>query len=116
MDDTAHVPKLADDLAAGLMDLFDNRFPRFGLRVIPDARREWCAQALLADPGGFGDDQAGARALAVIFTHDRSGNIFHRRTAAGERGHEHAVLGLDGADGDRIEQCGQDGISLKQEA
>ena len=92
------------------MHLFDHRFPRLGLRVVPDAGSEGCAQALLADTGRFGNDHARARALAIIFAHDRSGDKFHGRTTAGERGHEHTVLGLDGANGDRIEQCGQDGI------
>ena len=110
MHDPAHMPQLTDDLATGLMDLFDHRFPCFGLLVVPDAGRERSAQALLADSGGFRDYQTGAGALAVIFSHDRGGHKVDRRAAASEGGHEHAVLGFDSANGDRIEQCGQDEI------
>jgi len=102
MDDAAHVPELADDPAAGLMDLFDHRFPGLGLRIVPDTRGKRGAQSLLADPGRFRNDQAGPRALRIIFAHDRGGDMFHGRTAAGEGCHEHAVRGLDGANGDRI--------------
>ena len=110
MDDPAHMPELADDPAAGLMDLLDHRLPGLGLRVVPDAGRKRRAHALLADSGRFGNDQAGTGALGIIFAHDRRWHMLHRRAAAGEGGHEHAVRGLYGTNGDWIEQCGQDGI------
>jgi len=102
MDDAAHMPELTDDPATGLMNALDNGLPCFGLRVIPDTRRKRRAQALLADPGRFGDDQAGTGALGIIFAHDRRRDMFHGRTAAGEGSHEHAVRSLNGANGDRI--------------
>ena len=102
MNDAAHMPELADDPATGLMDLFDNGFPCFGLRIVPDTGGKGSAQALLADARRFRNDQPGTGALRIIFAHDRCRHMLHGGTAPGEGSHEDAVRGFDGANGDRI--------------
>ena len=104
VDQPAHMPDLADDLAARVVHRLHDRPPRIDLRVGPDARCERPAQALLADAGGLGEDQPGAGALGVILGHDRGRHVLAGGAAAGERGHEDPVLRLDGADADRVEQ------------
>ena len=52
---------------------------------------------------------ARARALAVIVDHQRRRHVLGGGATAGEGGHEDAVLRLDGADGNGIEQAGHAG-------
>ena len=101
----AHVPDLRDDLAARLMHRRGHRLPRLDLLVGPQARRIGPAQPFLADAGAFGDDEAGAGALAVIVDHDLGRHMAVGRAAAGQRRHEDAVGGVDVAQLDGVEKA-----------
>jgi len=80
------------------------QLPAFGLRVVPHARRGRPAQPFDADPGGFGNDQPGIAALAVIFSDHRIGDRARIGAATGQRSHQNAVLGFDRTQADRLEQ------------
>ena len=105
MDDAAHVPQLHDDQAAFLVHRLGGGLPRFGLLVAPDARRARPAQTFAADAGRFGQDHACAGTLAVIGRHQFVGHE-HRfsRAATGQRSHVDAVLGMERAHLERLEQ------------
>ena len=83
MDQPAHVPQLRDDPPAGVMHGVGDRLPALDLRVVPQAGRIRPAEPFAADPGRFGDDQPGARALRIIGRHQRVGHRFAVGTAPG---------------------------------
>ncbi len=64
--DAPHVPKLRENAPARLVRRLCHVAPAFDLRLAVEARRPDVALALLADLRRLGDDQPGARALAVI--------------------------------------------------
>ena len=105
VDDAAHVPQLHDDQAAFLVHRLGGGLPRFGLLVAPDAGRRGPAETFAADAGRLGQDHARACTLAVIGRHQFIGDK-HRlgRAPAGERGHVNAVLGMERAHMERLEQ------------
>src|SRR3546814_10069897 len=61
------MPELQEDSAAGPVHGIGDLLPAGDLFGAVDARGGLVALAFGADLGGFGDDQAGAGALAVIF-------------------------------------------------
>ena len=71
MDEPAHVPELGDDPPAGSWTASITGFQPLDLLFVPQAGRIGPAEAFAADPGRFGDDQAGAGALGVIVGHER---------------------------------------------
>ena len=93
----AHMPQLQHDLAAGGVHGVGHVAPRGHVVVGVDARREGVAAALAGDVGGLGDEQAGGGALGVVGGGQRCLHAVHARTGAGERGHDDAVLHIDGA-------------------
>ena len=104
MDDPAHVPELAEDPPARLVHRLDDRLPRLPLLLGPDAGRIGPAEALAAHSGRLGDDQAGARALAIIFGHQLGRHMLAGGPAAGQRRHDDSVGAEHGAQLDRVEE------------
>jgi hypothetical protein len=105
VDDAPHVPQLHDDQAAFLVHGLGGGLPCFGLFIAPDAGGRRPAKAFGADPGRLGQDHPRAGALAIIERHQLVGHK-HRlgRAATGERGHVDAVLGMERAHLERLEQ------------
>ncbi len=98
MHQAPHVPELGGDAAAGLVDRRRDGPPGRDLLRIPQARRIRPAQALLADAGGFGDDQAGTGPLGVILGHQRRRHVLPRGPPPGQRRHDDPVRRRDGAE------------------
>ncbi len=85
-----------------------HRAPAFDLRLGEAARRPDIALALLADLRGFGDQQAGARALAVIERRERARHGVGRHCAiARQRRHRDAVRQCDFAELERRWNSGE---------
>ena len=61
------MPKLEEDFAAGRMDGGSDFSPAFDLSRAINSRGPHIALALLRNLRGFGDDQSGGGALAIIF-------------------------------------------------
>ena len=101
MDQPAHVPQLGDDLPPAAWTALGHRLPALDLGLGPQARRIRPAEAFAADAGRFGDDQAGAGALGIIFGHDRRRHRLLGGAAAGQRRHPDAVLEAQRTDGGR---------------
>ena len=96
MADPAHMPQLDHDLAAFGVHRIGYLFPCGNLPFGVDARRFDVPFAFGADLGRFGDDDPGPGALCVVFdVHiaDFAGVVIG--AAAGQRGHNNAVRGLD---------------------
>ncbi|MNS79694.1 hypothetical protein D3C72_1133550 [compost metagenome] len=107
--DAAHVPQLHDDLAALGVHGVGHALPAFELFGAVEAGHVGVALALVADGGGFGDEQAGAGALGVVgggdVGRDRVG-----RAVARERRHHDAVGELEVAGLDGVEKGGHRGL------
>jgi hypothetical protein len=111
------VPELDDDLAAGRVHRVGDLAPAGDLRVGIEARRPQIALALPRDLRGFGDDQAGPGALAVIFHVEIVRRVGARRGAvARQRRHDDAVLQFDIAHAEGREQIGGHGACLTKTA
>ena len=91
------------DAAAGFVHGAGDQFPAFDLLGRPDAWRVGIADAHRRDAGGFGQHQAGAGALAIVFGHHGVGHAAGARAAARQRGQKDAVRQAPFADGQRIE-------------
>ena len=103
--DPAGVPQLRGDQAAGLVDGVGDLAPAGDLLGAVDAGGVHVALALGADLGALGDQQPTAGALDVVVAHQVVGHVARRRGAhPGERGHEDAVGGADGAEGQGLEE------------
>ncbi|MNP27925.1 hypothetical protein D3C76_1208590 [compost metagenome] len=86
------VPHLHGAMAAIGVDAFVDTLPGGDLLGAVDARRAGIAFGLEGNLRGFGDDQPGAGALAVVLGHQRGRYVTRLEAAqAGEGGHEHAV-------------------------
>ena len=75
MRHAADVPKLREDLAAGLMYGVGDFFPTGDVFRGVNAGRPGITLALLADLRAFADDQPGAGALGIIFSHHVGGDV-----------------------------------------
>ena len=107
--DPADVPQLGGDQAAGLVHGVGDPAPAGDLLVAVDAGGVHVALALGADLGALGDQQAGARALHVVLAHQVVGHVArHGGAHPGQRGHQDAVVGADGAEGQGLEEGGHD--------
>ena len=102
MADPAHVPQLDHDAPTFGMHRIGHFAPCGDLAFGMDAGGLEVPFALGADLGGFGDDDACARALAVILDmHVRDFASLVICTVAGQRGHHQTVVGhnLTGGEG-----------------
>jgi hypothetical protein len=99
------VPELGHDLAAGRVHGARHGLPARDLLGRVQAGHVGVALALVADGGGFGDQQAGAGALGVVGRHQRGGHGV-RRAVARERGHDDAVGELQVAGGGGVKEGG----------
>ena len=70
----AHVPELHHDFAAFVMHRFGDVLPPVELLGAIQARHIGITLGLMADGRGFGDQQAGRGALAVVLSHQRGRN------------------------------------------
>ena len=98
----AHVPELAQDAPAGIVDGLRHQFPALHLCGRPDARRVGIAHAHGRDGRGLGNDHARRRPLRVILRHHGVGDALRARALAGERSHEDAIGQVPGADADGV--------------
>ena len=87
----AHVPELQQDAAAGLVHRARHQLPAFDLLGRPDARRVRVADAHRRDAGRFGQHQAGAGALAIVFGHHGVRHAAGTGPGPRQRGQHHAV-------------------------
>ena len=105
MHQPPHMPQLAHDLPARVVDRARHLPPALDLLLAPDARRGRPAEPFARDPRRFADDEPGAGALAVIGRHhrvgDRAGLV---GPSARQRRHQDAIVRLYGAETDRIEE------------
>ena len=103
---TAHMPELQDDLAAGGMHRLGDGAPATHLFSRPNAGGVRVADTHWRDGRGFADDQPGAGALHVILSHHRVGHTAFISTAASQRGHDDAVVQFKLTDFNRVKKCG----------
>jgi hypothetical protein len=96
--------RLQKDFAAGLMHGRGDALPARHLFGRMDAGRADVTDALRADLGRLGDDQAGARALRVIGDRQWVRHVAGNRAAARHRGHDDAVGELELAEPIRRKQ------------
>ncbi len=106
MDHPAHVPQLGDDAPTLAVNGLGRELPAGDLIVGPQPRRVGPAEAFAADPGRFGNDQAGAGALRIIERHQLVGHALTPGARPGQRRHDEAVRQLDRAELKGIEQSG----------
>src|SRR3990167_6719331 len=100
------VPQLQNDFAACSVHGLGHIAPATYLLIRPDTGGIRVADAHWGHGGGFTDDQAGAGALHVVLGHQRVGHAAFIGAAAGQRGHDDAVIELQIANLDRVEKCG----------
>ena len=86
----AHMPQLHHHLAAGLVHGVGDALPAIKLLGAIQTRHVGIALGLVADGGGFADDQPGRGALGVVLGHERVGHGVGRSVAC-ERRHHDAV-------------------------
>ncbi|KAE0541638.1 hypothetical protein FH972_027350 [Carpinus fangiana] len=103
MRDAARVPELEEDHAPAPMHGIDDRSPCGDLRVRPDAGRHRVAARLRRDVRRLGDDEAGASALPVIVCGECGRDALVIRAASRQRRHDDAVLELQIADRDGLQ-------------
>ena len=89
--DAADMPELKEDPAALRMDGIGHLLPPRHLSFAVDAGRIGVALALTRDLGRLADDQAGGRALPVIFGVEFIRGVVLVGAAAGQRRHDDAV-------------------------
>ncbi|MPM98679.1 hypothetical protein SDC9_145867 [bioreactor metagenome] len=106
MRNAADVPQLQHDLATLGMHRVGDGAPGGNLLGRPDTRRVEVTLRHRRNRAGLGDDQAGARALAVILDGQRAGAVAGNGAIARQRRHHDTVGEGDVADLDGIEQGG----------
>jgi hypothetical protein len=104
--DTTDMPQLQKDSPSRLVDGFGHTFPARDLFFRPDARSIRISDAHWRDGSRFGNNQAGAGALPVIFPHQIIGNATFAGAAAGQWSHDYAVGEVPSTDPDWVLQCG----------
>jgi hypothetical protein len=113
MEDAPVVPDLHEYPPAARMDRLGNRLPRFDVSEGIDARRAPISLAAFRDRGCLGDDQGGARPLAVVLDHQLFGDIGIGHPAARQRRHDNAMREAVAADGDRLEPADRLGLGCE---
>ena len=103
------MPELLHDPAAAGMHRIGDRAPSRDLAVVVDARRAGIAVALARDRRRLRDEEAArGRALRVVFTHQRVGQVTETGPHPGQRRHDDAMAELDRAHAPRCEQLRHD--------
>jgi hypothetical protein len=87
----SRVHDLDKDMATFVVHGCDHLLPPCDMRWAVDARRREVALAIIRRLSAFGDDQADAGALGIIFGGQVSRRAVELRTAAGHRGHDQTV-------------------------
>lgn len=113
--DPADVPELGEDAPAGGVHRVGDLAPAGDLLGAVDARCPGVALALPADLGAFGNNQAGAGALAVVLGHQRGGDFATGGAGTGHRRHDDAIgegqvakgIGAEQHDGDLAREAGR---------
>src|SRR5258708_39055983 len=99
------MPQLQNDSSSRDVDSIGHPFPArdlffrpdpWGIRI-PDARRR--------DRSRFGNNQTGAGALLVVFSHQFIGNASIARSASGQWSHDYAIGKVPITDLNRVLQC-----------
>ena len=106
MDEPAHMPELRDDLPAGVMHGVGHLRPAPDLLFVPQTGRVRPAETFAADPGRFGNDEAGARALGVISGHKLVGHSLPTGPRPSQRRHHNSIGEIYRTDRERVEQGG----------
>ncbi len=88
---TSCVHDLDEYMAAFVMHGCGHLLPPGDMRGSVDARRSEVALSIIRRLSAFGDDQADAGALGIIFGGQFSRRAVELRTAAGHRGHDQTV-------------------------
>ncbi|MNO94301.1 hypothetical protein D3C76_859190 [compost metagenome] len=105
MRHAAHVPELHEDQTAGLVHLGADFTPGLHLFIAVDSRRPGIALALPGNLRRLGNDQRGARTLAVILGIHGRWNVARLSGArACQRRHRHSVRECVRAQCDGLEQ------------
>src|ERR1051325_5787195 len=104
MGDSADMPKLEKYFSAGSMNRIGDFAPTRDVRFVENARRVWITVAARRNRCGFGDDQAGRSALAVILNGQVARHVPVVRAATRERGHKDAIGKFERTELDRCEQ------------
>lgn len=100
-----HVPELRKNNAASLVNGPGRQLPAGNLLSGMQARRPGVSLSLRRDLRRLRDDQSGAGALAVIFRHQRGGDISGLQGARpGHGSHDDAVFQRQRADAVTIEK------------
>ncbi|MNO95925.1 hypothetical protein D3C76_875820 [compost metagenome] len=90
--DTARMPQLNCDAAIISMNACSDFFPRSDLLRAVQTRCASIAFRLSGDLSGFGNDQARAGTLTIVFAHQRGRDITRLNAAqTSQRGHQYAI-------------------------
>jgi hypothetical protein len=87
------MPELRENVATARVNCVGHLSPRLSLLLVVDSRYAIPALRLLANPGPFADDQAGAGTLRVVFDHELIRDVPRILGAgASERSHDDAIF------------------------
>ena len=95
MADAPDMPELDENLATGIMNRIGHFAPAGYLFRSIEARGVLIALGQFGNLGGFGDDETGGCALAVVKRGKGTGHQTAFSPAAGQRGHDNTVGKLD---------------------
>src|SRR5690606_17735521 len=112
--DAAAMHELRHDQAAFGMDGLRNLAPASDLPGRIDARRAAIALASRAGLQAFGNDEAGARALAIIFNMQVGGRIARAGTAARHGRHDDAIAKLERSKPYRCKEFFHDNLEVRE--